>query len=119
MKRLILILPLAIASPAIAQPYSESMADCASVYQNAAQWVNTDESADKLMYAAVNWAEAAVVQSKAEGRATTIEAIWEKIDRKTDDWEAKGQGVFFSQDFRDWTQYCRKFAKDRGVSITP
>ncbi len=100
-----------------AQPYSESMADCASLYQNAAQWVKTDESADKMMYAAIQWAEAAVIQSQAEGRDLSIDAIWQKVDGKTEKWEEKGAKVFFSQEFRDWTQYCRKFARDRGVSI--
>ncbi|MCX7558842.1 hypothetical protein OS190_04630 [Sulfitobacter sp. F26204] len=103
--------------PVGSQPYSESMADCASLFQNAAQWVKTDESADKLMLAATQWAEAAMAQANSEGLAVTAHAIWEKIDNKTEKWEAKGARVFFSQEFRDWTQYCRKFAKDRGIRI--
>ncbi|MGC1504120.1 MAG: hypothetical protein WA782_08245 [Sulfitobacter sp.] len=106
-------------SSAGAQPYSESMIDCASVYQNAAQWVRTDESADKMMFAAIQWADAAVAQSYSEGNPVTSDAIWQKIDGKTEKWEAKGSAVFFSQDFRDWARYCRKFAKDRGVSVSP
>lgn len=110
----VLILPTSAGS----QPYSESMADCASVYQNAAQWVRTDESADKMMHAAIQWANAAVEQSHTEGKPMTSDAVWQKIDGKTARWEAKGSAVFFSQDFRDWAQYCRKFAKDRGVTFT-
>lgn len=119
MRTWILAALMVMPTTSYAQPYSESMADCASVYQNAAQWVNTDESADKMMHAAIAWADAALVQSQAEGRATTIEAIWDKIDGKTAEWEAKGSTVFFSQEFRDWMQYCRKFAKHNGVSINP
>ncbi|MFK7836132.1 MAG: hypothetical protein AB8B60_07920 [Sulfitobacter sp.] len=119
MKKLLLSTALIVPTAAHTQPFSESMADCAALYQNAAQWVNTDESADRLMFAATNWADAAIKQARAEGQLTTSDAIWQKIDSKTESWEAKGQGVFFSQDFRDWTQYCRKFAKDRGVRINP
>jgi surface antigen len=119
MRKLLLTIALLMPSSVGAQPYSESMADCASVYQNAAQWVKTDESADKMMHAAIQWAEAAVLQAKAEGAPVSSDAIWQKIDGKTEKWEAKGSAVFFSQEFRDCTQYCRKFAKDRGVSINP
>ncbi|MBB4173429.1 hypothetical protein [Sulfitobacter noctilucicola] len=119
MRFLIVAGVLCTASAASAQPYSESMADCASVYQNAAQWVRTDESADKLMQAAIQWAEAAVRQSEIEGKPTSIDAVWDRIDVKTDAWEQKGSGVFFSEDFRDWTQYCRKFAKHTKVRINP
>ncbi|KIN70772.1 hypothetical protein Z945_3236 [Sulfitobacter noctilucae] len=119
MKNLALLFVLALPQSTSAQPFSESMADCASVYQNAAQWVKTDDSADRLMSAAVSWAEAAVKQSYAEGQPTTAEAVWEKIDRKTEGWEAKGHKVFFTQDFRDWTQYCRSFAKAQGIALNP
>lgn len=119
MRKLFLTTALVVPTSAGAQPYSESMADCAAVYQNAAQWVKTDESADKMMHAAIQWAEAAVVQARAEGTAVSTDALWQKIDRKTEAWESKGSAVFFSQDFRDWTQYCRRFAADQGVSIVP
>lgn len=117
MRRLLFATVFVMPTAAGTQPFSESMADCASLYQNAAQWVKTDESADKMMYAAIQWADAAVVQSKAEGNAVSSDAIWQRIDGKTEKWEAKGGRVFFSQEFRDWAQYCRKFAKDRGVRI--
>lgn len=119
MRTLLLAIALILPTSTGAQPYSESMVDCASVYQNAAQWVNSDESADKLMHAAIHWAEAALAQSKAEGAPVSSDVIWQRIDGKTEKWEAKGGAVFFSQEYRDWTQYCRKFAKARGVSITP
>ncbi len=106
-----------IPTTAMAQPFSESMAECAAVYQNAAQWVATDTAADKLMQASITWAEAAKTQAKTEVESQSEESIWAMIDEKTSHWEAKGNKVFFSQEFRDWTQYCRSFAKDRGISI--
>ncbi|MDF3415602.1 hypothetical protein HKX54_14110 [Sulfitobacter sp. M57] len=117
MQKLVLTIALTLPAGAGAQPYSHSMADCAAVYQNAAQWVRTDESADKLMHAAIQWAAAAVVQSRVEGVSDGSKAVWQRIDSKTEAWEAKGGAVFFSQEFRDWTRYCRSFAKARGVSI--
>ncbi|MEP5727897.1 MAG: hypothetical protein ABJL67_00845 [Sulfitobacter sp.] len=119
MKQLLLSGVLIFPTAANTQPFSESMAECAALYQNAAQWVNTDESADKLMFAAISWADAALIEAQSEGPSATSDAIWQLIDRKTTRWEAKGEGVFFSQDFRDWTQYCRKFAKERGMEVTP
>lgn len=117
LRKLAISLALITPSATQAQPYSESMADCASVYQNAAQWVRTDESAEKLMVVARRWHAAAVAQSQAEGRRISETAMWDKIDSKTEEWEAKGAVFAFSEEFRDWTSYCRKFAKHTGVEI--
>ena len=117
MRLFLAITALLIPTMASAQPYSHSMADCAGIYQNAAQWVDTDESANKLMHAVTQWADAAVTQARAEGISSPEERMWQRIDSKTSEWETKGAGVFFTQDFRDWMQYCRSFAQDRGLSI--
>ncbi len=110
---------IAVLAPslAVAQPFSESMADCAALNQNAAQWVSTDEKADKLIYAANQWAEASLKQAKVEGRELTRDSLWTLIDQKTVAWEDRGAAFFLSQDFRDWAAYCRAFAKDRGVQV--
>lgn len=117
MKVLIAIVATTMPGWAFAQPFSESMMDCAALYQNAAQWVQTDEKADKLIYAANQWADAALVQTNAEGKPISKDALWSNIDAKTDAWEARGAVFVFSQDFRDWAAYCRAFAKDRGITI--
>lgn len=117
LRKLIVAFAFALPGTAQAQPYSESMADCASIYQNAAQWVRTDASAETLMVAARAWHAAAVVQSQSEGRGLSGGEMWDKIDRKTATWEAKGALFAFSEEFRDWTRYCRKFAKHTGVKI--
>lgn len=101
-----------------AQPYSHSMAECAAIHQNAAQQMSSQERADKLAIVANQWADAAVTQAKVEGIRNPDEIIWEMIDTKTQEWEAKGLKAFLSQDFRDWTAYCRSFAKHTGVDIT-
>tara|TARA_R110002110_G_scaffold17648_8_gene75144 strand:+ start:391 stop:771 length:381 start_codon:yes stop_codon:yes gene_type:complete len=103
----------------LAQPYSESMADCAAIYQNAAQWVESEASAEQLMFAARRWAAAAVVQTAAEGQPMSERGMWDKVDRKTGAWGEKGAMFALTTEFRDWTSYCRSFAKDRGIEIRP
>jgi len=105
------------ASTVAAQPYSDSMADCASIYQNAAQWVAADDLAIKLKYAANQWHAAAVSQAIAEGRPQTETQMWDKVDRQTEVWEAKGAAFIMSQEFRDWTAYCKSFAAHTKVAF--
>ncbi|WP_159805103.1 hypothetical protein [Litoreibacter roseus] len=116
MKRFLAV-GLIILAPAAAsaQPFSESMADCAALHQNAAQWATSPDAVDRLIYAAKSWADAAFTQATQEGRGLTKDSLWELIDSKTQEWEDRGGTVFFTQDFRDWTAYCRSFAKDRGI----
>lgn len=106
-------------TPAIlnAAPFSDSMAECAAQYQNAAQWVETDAATDKLMYAARAWADAAIAQATAEGIADAQDTMWAAIDAKTAVWEAKGPLLFGTEEFRDWMNYCRSFAADRGIAF--
>jgi hypothetical protein len=102
---------------ALAQPYSHSMADCAALYQNFAQWVSTEEKADRLMRVARKWAAAAMAQAAREGRPSSEHAIWSRVDRQTEEWERRGPGFLSSRDFKDWAGYCRAFARDQGIDI--
>lgn len=115
MKKLLCTAALLIPISAAAQPYSESMADCASLYQNMAQW-SAPQDVDTLMYAAVQWHGAAVAQSAKEGHAMSDSAMWDKVDAKTAVWEKKGGGFFMTEEFRDWAGYCRSFAKHVDVA---
>ena len=112
---------LVVLSPAmaVAQPFSESMADCAAQMQNAAQWVQSQDKSDALIYAARQWADAAQTQAGTEGNPLTDAQLWAKIDGKTKAIEAKGMSYFLTQDWRDWAAYCRKFAKAQHVSLQP
>lgn len=100
-----------------AQPYSQSMIECAALYQNAAQWANTDEAADKLMQVAIGWVEAAEVQARAEGTPRSSDELWDAVDNKSGNWAAKGAGFFMTEEFRDWMKYCRSFVRDRGLKF--
>lgn len=115
MRKLLYVLPLLAPAGTAAQPYSVSMMECASLYQNAAQWVRTDDMADRLMKAAIQWADAALVQARAEGQPTDTGTLWQEIDTRTQAWEALGQGVFSTEDFRDWDSYCKSFARNQGL----
>jgi hypothetical protein len=118
MRSLFLIIAVLIPSGSAAQPYSNSMADCAGIYQNAAQWVTTDSAAGQMMYATTQWADAAIAQAEGEGVDNPEQSMWPRIDQRTTEWEARGSGVYFTQEFRDWMQYCRSFAKNQGINIT-
>lgn len=119
MKTLIVATVMCIPLAAAAHPYSASMTDCASLYQNMARIVRSEQDAYRMMYSVNMWAEAVVVRAKAEGRTTTFETTWKEIDEKTDAWQAKGKLFFFSEEFRDWATFCRKFAKHMDIAIDP
>ena len=113
-----LLAAIALTTPsyvAASQPYSESMADCAALFQNAAQWVQSEDKAEQLMHTARAWHAAAVAQANAEGRPLPNADMWAKIDKKTENWAAKGTLFVFSQEFRDWASYCRSFAQHTGI----
>ena len=106
---------IALPGLAGAQPYSESMADCAAFYQNAAQWIRSDEKAETLLEATRAWHAAALNQAQREGRPLNEDALWDRIDGKTTDLEARGSMFLMSEEFRDWAGYCRKFGKSQGI----
>ena len=108
---------LATTTGALAAPYSDSMAECAALYQNAAQWVETDTAADKLMCSVRAWTDAAIAQASAEGIADATTVMMTAIDAKTDTWEAISPVLFATEEFRDWMDYCRSFAANQGIEI--
>ena len=44
-------------------------------------------------------------------------SVWDRIDEKAAVWEAKGPKVVFTEEYRDWTNYCRSFARSRGIKL--
>ncbi|WP_371227770.1 hypothetical protein [Roseovarius sp. 2305UL8-3] len=118
MKTLVVMAFALVPTIALSQPYSQSMADCAAIYRNAAQSVHSDANVDDLMGVSQRWSEASVIQARAEGLVDPQDTMHAIIDSKTKDWEAKGKAVFLTEEFRDWTKYCRSFAKHVGVDVT-
>ncbi len=115
----LILLACALATPATAQPYSASMAQCAALMQNAAQWVESDENADRLMAATRSWHKAAIARAKAEGVQEAQRRMTEVMDRQTALWEAEGAAFFYTEEFRDWTSYCKAFAKAQNIDLRP
>jgi hypothetical protein len=106
---------ICLSPAASAQPFSTSMAECSALYQNAAQWVETDVKSERLMGAMRAWYQASVAQATTEGVRNAAPVMMEMIDEKTGFWEAKGARFFLSEEFRDWTAYCRSFARAQGI----
>lgn len=106
-------------SLANSQPFSESMMDCAALYQNAAQFVETPESADRLRERSRIWASHALAQTAREGLPLSFPALMQRIDDKTSEWEAKSPSVFLKEEFRDWTAYCKAFGRSQGIKSNP
>ncbi|SIO12579.1 hypothetical protein [Vannielia litorea] len=100
-----------------AQPFSTSMAECAALHQNAAQWVEGEAEAAALMRVHAGWRDAAIAQAEAEGIADAPARMGALIDDRTGDWEARGLRLFLSREFRDWMDYCRAFAAHRGLGL--
>lgn len=102
-----------------AQPYSQSMTQCAALNQNAAQFVRDDATADVLLFATTAWAEAALAQAQTEGQSLTMDQVWDMVDSQTATWETNGARWILSQEFRDWSDYCKSFARHTGVTTRP
>lgn len=100
---------------AVAQPFSESMMDCAALYQSAAQFVSTEANSEKLIYLSRQWAQKAISQTSAEGSPQSEATVMHQIDAKAKAWEAKGASVFMAEEFRDWTAYCKAFGRTQGI----
>lgn len=117
MRPILLALFILAPLPVTAQPFSESMMDCAAIYQSSAQFVTSEQATQKLLKATRVWAEGAFDQSCAEGNDVEMSSVWDRIDEKTALWEAKGPMVVFTEDYRDWMKYCRSFARSRGIKL--
>lgn len=118
------ILPLAflavIAAPAAeAQPYSISMAQCAALTKNAARWVTSAEANVRLMSATRLWQRAAIARAQAEGVQNAEARIADVMARQSEEWEVGGAAFFYTQEFRDWSAYCREFAKAQKIDLNP
>ncbi len=116
---LLALVPILTAQESAAQPYSTSLAQCAGLYQNAAQWVSSEESVERLMAMTRRFHAASIARAQAEGIADPEGEMTRLMDRQTEEWEALGSPFFFSQDYRDWTSYCRKFGRSQGIDVTP
>lgn len=105
-----------LATTAHAQPYSTSMAQCAALMQNAAGWVDSDQNRDRLMLATRTWHQASIARANVEGVPNAETRMTEVMDWHTANWEKEGAAFFYSQEFRDWTAFCKSFAKAQNIT---
>ena len=117
MRHALILTVLLAAAPAAAQPYSKGLSQCGALYGLVAMWSERPEHVEPLERAAGIFANAAFDQALAEG----LDNPAETLDRQADDqralWAAEGRLWVFSEEFRDWAAYCRKFAKSRGLDL--
>jgi hypothetical protein len=103
------------ASFAQAQPVSWGMAQCSALMEVMETHVSKQPQKDYLADAKSLLFDAAVEQSRAEGRdpyeLTTIHRV------KQSEWEAVGYSMAFKAEFRDWTDYCRSLARSYKIAL--
>ncbi|QPZ92176.1 hypothetical protein [Thioclava electrotropha] len=106
---------VAVPGLSVAQPLSQSMAQCSGLFHGVGTMMSDPARAEKLDRAGMIWRGAAIKQAEAEGRADA--AIWVAGHQREsfDDWRGRGKMAAFSQDFRDWASYCRKLGKAKGI----
>jgi hypothetical protein len=108
---------LSVAGPVAAQPFSQSMAQCAGLFEGVRNVISKPENLAKLDAAARAFSQAAVVEARAENREDPAAWVAQHQSEMRAEWEAYGGLAAFSQDFIDWTGYCRAFADDRGIDM--
>lgn len=108
---------LALAGPARAQPFSQSMAQCAGLYGGLTDKVTfPDRKATLRAFEAIYY-EAALNEAQAEGQSDPETWVDTHYTAAFDDWAERPLAVAVSQDFIDWAAYCAKFAKSRGIDL--
>lgn len=99
------------------QPISESMVQCAALYGTASGWVQGDSHSARLQRAAGAFVIAAEAQAHEEGWTNPGAYVDEMWGYKNATWGIKGRAYVFTQDFRDWTGYCKALARDRDIAL--
>lgn len=108
---------LSAASASASQPISESMVQCAALYGTASDWVQGDSHSARLQRAAGAFVIAAQAQAVQEGKSNPSEYVEDMWGYKNATWGVKGKAYVFTQDFRDWTGYCKALARDRDIAL--
>jgi hypothetical protein len=119
MRPALLLTLLLAGTPAAAQPYSQSLAQCGALYALMSDWVDHPENSTRLAHASVVFAQAATLRAGTEGVADPAVASQAQAAEKRAEWVQNGKLWIFTEEFRDWTRYCRAFARDRGLDIDP
>ncbi len=119
MKYVVVICAALVAGPVAAQPFSKSMAECAGLYAFGRDHIENDQTAYLLEFGQAKWMNAAIVQAQSEGIADPAPYVDAAMTAKYAAWQARGVMAVFSQEFGDWMDYCRSFARAQDVDLDP
>ncbi|MDA8747362.1 hypothetical protein N9M66_04035 [Litoreibacter sp.] len=112
MKYIVVLTTLIAASSAQAgQPISVSMAECAGITLAISHHVHTPHRKERILSISDAWADAADDEAGRDMSAVVIE--------KADMWREKGRMVAFTEEFKDWTDYCGSLARHKGLKLVP
>ncbi|MCK0094285.1 hypothetical protein MWU60_01775 [Yoonia sp. F2084L] len=110
---------LGLVSPAMAQPFSKSMAECAGIYAFGRDYVQSDDVVYLLEFGQAKWMNAAIIQAQGEGVSNPAAHVDAAMKAKYDEWQGRGVLVVLSEDFGDWRDYCRAFGAAQGIELNP
>ncbi|MGH1368488.1 MAG: hypothetical protein ACRBCL_07700 [Maritimibacter sp.] len=102
---------------AMAQPYSTSLAQCAGILQSAGDVINDDVATPIYAENAYTFWEAAIAQAGKEGHANAEEVAMAAYAPTYETWRQRGPMAYVKGEFGDWMSYCRKFAKNQGLTL--
>lgn len=102
---------------ALAQPFSQSMAQCAGLYGGLVGKVTRPDRVAALRAGETAYYEAAINAARAEGQADPATWVDTHYGEAFDDWANKPDLSVFTQEFRDWSAYCLKFAASQGIEL--
>lgn len=124
MRLTVLIVPLFCALPAVAsQPYSQSLAQCAALIDQPSRLsphrATRTQKGRALAVLSERFVAEAVVQAGREGNADPEAAVATLYAAAAGDWDARGLRFFFTNEARDWIDYCRSFGLELGIDLSP
>ncbi|MDV7142449.1 hypothetical protein R3X27_07110 [Tropicimonas sp. TH_r6] len=102
------------------QPFSESLVDCAALFTISNRAYPERRHAGKglaLEQLGETFLAAAEARARAEGRTDPTGYICDLEAEKTAAWDSRGAFFVFSEEFRDWTSYCRSLSDHLGISL--
>ncbi len=108
-----------LSAPLAAQPFSKSMAECAGLYAFGRDFIERDETVLLLEYGQAKWMNAAIVQAQSEGVSDPADYVQAAMTAKYDEWNDRGITVVFTEEFGDWMDYCRSFARAQEIDLNP
>ena len=95
------------------------MAECAAIYAFGRDYVERADTVFLLEYGQAKWLNAAIVQAQNEGVSDPAAYVAAAETAKYEEWKARGVMSVFSEHFGDWLDYCRSFARHRGIDLDP